>query len=154
MPDHTAVRLVADTRLRGLAGPQPARTYWPAVDRPAPLLVFLPAGGLDGADPLCRAVCSGAGAVVLCVSYRRPAWPDGRRDAVLATGWAAEHASELGAAPDQLLLAGDGTGAELAAAVAAQARERGWPRLVHFTLDELDRLHQLHELFGRKENRE
>ena len=145
MPDHAAVRLVADTRLRGRAGPQPARTYWPVASRPAPLLVFLPAGGIDAADALCRAVCSGAGVVVLCVSYRRPAWPDGRCDAVLATGWAAEHARELGADPDRLLVAGDGTGAGLAAAVAAQARERGWPRLTHLTLDEL------HDLQERRE---
>jgi acetyl esterase len=137
MPDHGAVRLVADTRLRGLAGPQPARTYWPAASRPAPLLVFLPAGGIEGADPLCRAVCSGAGLVVLCVSYRRPSWPDGRCDAVLATEWAADHARELGADPDRLLVAGDGTGAALAAAVAAHARERGWPPVVHLALDEL-----------------
>jgi acetyl esterase len=137
MPETPTVRLVAAPRLRGLAGPQPARTYWPAATTPVPLLVFLPAGGIEAADPLCRAVCSGAGLVVLCVSYRRPAWPAGRSDAVLATEWAADHARELGADPGRLLVAGDGTGAALAAAVAAHARERGWPPLAHLALDEL-----------------
>jgi acetyl esterase len=138
MPDHGSVRLVADTRLRGLAGPLPARTYWPvAGGGAAPLLVFLPGGGIEAADALCRAVCSGAGVVVLCVSYRQPVWPDGRFDAILATEWAADHAGELGADPDRLLVAGDGTGAALAAAVAGHAREQGWPPLVHLVLDEL-----------------
>ncbi|MEV0347705.1 alpha/beta hydrolase fold domain-containing protein [Nonomuraea sp. NPDC050680] len=131
MHDRSLVRLVADTRLRGVAGPLPVRTYWPVGPRTAPLLVFLPADGIEGAEPLCRAVCSGSGVVVLCVSYRKPAWADGRCDAILATEWAADHARELGADPDRLLLAGEGAGAELATAVAAHARERGWPPLVH-----------------------
>jgi acetyl esterase len=141
MPDRSAVRLVADTRLRGSAGPLPARTYWPSrTTAPAvdpPLLVFLPAGGIEDADPLCRAVCAAAEVVVLCVSYRRPLWPDGRSDALLATEWAADHARELGADPDRLLLAGDGSGIELAAAVAAHALERGWPPVIHLAIDDL-----------------
>jgi hypothetical protein len=98
-PDRWPVRLVADTRLRGVAGPLPARTYWPSRgDTPAgsaPLVVFLPAAGIDGTDRLCRAVCSSAGLVVMCVSDRKPAWPHGRCDAILAAGWAADHAGEL-----------------------------------------------------------
>ncbi|WP_219459864.1 alpha/beta hydrolase fold domain-containing protein [Nonomuraea rhizosphaerae] len=137
MPDHAAVRLVADTRLRGAAGPLPVRTYWPAATPAAPMLVFLPADGIEGADALCRAACSGAGVVVLSVSYRKPRRQDGRCDAILATEWAADHARELGADPDRLLLAGEGAGAELAAAVASHARERGWPPLAHLTIGEL-----------------
>lgn len=147
MPDRSAVRLVANTWLRGLTGPQPARTYWPPATRIAPMLVFLPADGIERADPLCRAVCSGAGVVVLCVSYRKPPRPDGRCDAILATDWAADHARELGADPDRLLLTGQGAGAELAAAVASHARERGWPPLVHLALGELlDRIHHSKEI--------
>ena len=142
MPDRSAVRLVADTRLRGLTGPLPARTYWPAQALDPPMLVFLPAGGIEDADPLCRAVCTAAEVVLLSVAYRRPLWPDGRSDALLATEWAADHARELGADPDRLLLAGEGSGAELAAAVTAHARERGWPPVVHLAIDDLlDRTH-------------
>jgi len=145
MLDGSAVRLVADTRLRGLTGPQPARTYWPSATGTAPMVVFLPADGVERADWLCRALCSGAGVVVLCVSYRKPPSPDGLCDAILATGWAADHAGELGADPGRLLLAGEGTGAELAAAVASHARTRGWPPLVHLAIDELlDRIHHSH----------
>jgi acetyl esterase len=142
MPDRSAVRLVADTRLRGSAGPLPARTYWPARAVDPPMLVLLPAGGIEDADPLCRAVCAAAEAVVLSVAYRRPLWPDGRIDALLATEWAADHARELGADPRRLLLVGDGSGIELAAAVTAHARERGWPPVVHLAIDDLlDRTH-------------
>ncbi|MGI5132249.1 alpha/beta hydrolase [Pseudonocardia sp. CA-107938] len=137
MPDRRTVRLVADTRLRGPAGPQPARTYWPSTSTTPPLLVFLPADDIEHADRRSRELCVGAGVVVLSVSYRRPLWPDGRDDAFLATGWAADHARELGADPDRVLLAGDGSGAELAAAVASGAHERGWPPLLHLTVDDL-----------------
>jgi acetyl esterase len=142
MPDLVPVRLVADTRLRGADGPQPARTYWPAAATTGPMLVFLPAAGIEGADQLCRDVCAVAEVVVLSVSYRRPLWPTGRIDAIHATEWAADHARELGAEPGRLLLAGAGPGGELAAAVAAHARERGWPPLVHLAIDDLlDRTH-------------
>jgi hypothetical protein len=46
--------------------------------------------------------------------------PDGRRDAIAATGWTAERTREPGADPGRLLVAGDGTGAALAAAVVFQ----------------------------------
>lgn len=142
MPDRTSVRLAADTRLRGETGPLPARTYWPAAATAPPMLVFLPADGIELADPLCRAVCAAAEVIVLSVAYRRPLRPAGRTDAVLATEWAADHAHELGADPDHLLIAGEGGGAELAAAVAARARERGWPPLSHLAIDDLlDRTH-------------
>jgi acetyl esterase len=142
MPDRVPVRLVADTRLRGVAGPQPARTYWPSRSGSPPLLVFLPAAGIEDADRFCRDVCAAAEVVVLSVSYRRPLWPAGRSDAIYAAEWAADHAGELGADPDRLYLAGAGRGAELAAAVAAHAREQGWPPLVHLAVDDLlDRIH-------------
>ncbi|MEW9551142.1 alpha/beta hydrolase [Nonomuraea sp. NPDC050783] len=142
MPDRCAVRLVAETRLRGPAGPQQARTYWPLTAMTAPMLVFLPAEGIERADPLCRDLCACAGVVVLSASYRRPLWPDGCSDATFATEWAADHARELGADPDRLLVAGDGSGARLAAAVASRARERGWPPVFHLSVDDLrDRTH-------------
>jgi acetyl esterase/lipase len=41
--------------------------------------------------------------------------------------WAAEHAAELGADPGRLLVAGQGSGGAVAAAVESQARAAGWP---------------------------
>jgi acetyl esterase/lipase len=136
-PDR-AVGRVADLQLRGRTGPVPARVLWPEPstrgDRRA-LLVFFPAGdatggGLDQAEPLCRELCARAGVVVLSVSYRpdRPDRPGTAfEDAVTATRWSADHATELGADARRLVVGGEGAGAGLAAAVALHARDEGWP---------------------------
>ncbi len=44
--------------------------------------------------------------------------------------WAADHADELHADPGRLLVGGEGPGAWLAAAVALEARDDGWPSVV------------------------
>ena len=41
--------------------------------------------------------------------------------------WSADHAAELGADPNRLLLAGSGAGAAAAVVLALRARDRGWP---------------------------
>jgi acetyl esterase len=131
---------VADVQLRGPGGPVGARAYWPAPATPVitpALLVLFPgdgrrAGGLDGADAMCRGICAEVGVVVLSVTYRSST-PEPRAaalaDAAAAVHWAADHAAELGADPEQLLVAGVGAGAGLAAAVAQQARDEGWPAI-------------------------
>ena len=130
---------IADVQLRGPGGPLAARAYWPAPHDPlaAPaLLVLLPgdgaaAGRLDWVDALCRGACADIGVVVLSLNYRSA--PDTRatalEDSTAAVHWAADHAAELGADPGQLLLAGTGVGGGLAAAVARQARDDGWPAI-------------------------
>jgi acetyl esterase/lipase len=135
-----AVRRVADVQLRGPRGPVPARAYWPvARDRHVapPLLVLFPGDGsapdgLEGADALCRGLCSDLGVVVLSVSYR-PATPsiDGAdvADATAAVRWAADHAPQIGADPGHLLVAGAGMGGSIATAVARRAGDDGWPAI-------------------------
>ncbi|MGH9231630.1 MAG: alpha/beta hydrolase fold domain-containing protein, partial [Acidimicrobiales bacterium] len=137
-PPGPTVHRVADVQLRGPTGPLAARAYWPPprepVNPPA-LLVLLPgdgsgAGGLDRADALCRGVCAQVGVVVLSVPGRS-AIPGPRpialEDSTAAVRWAADHAPELGADRRRLLVAGTGIGGELAAAVARQAGDDGWP---------------------------
>ena len=50
--------------------------------------------------------------------------------ATTALEWAADHATQLDADPDAVLVGGIGEGADLAARVAAGARVNGWPELV------------------------
>jgi acetyl esterase len=139
-PPHPDVPLVADVQLRGRGGPVAARVHWPTRTgsrrRPA-LLVLLPGGrsgaeGLDEADSVCRALCRHVSVVVLAVSGR-VGWKcfqtSALEDAVTATGWAADHAAELGADRGRLLLAGDALGGRIAAAVALHARDDGWPAI-------------------------
>ncbi len=88
-------------------------------------LVFMPTPIESGdSDPLCRLMCSSASAVVLAVPS-----PMDQDDELAAIGWAAEHAPQLGAHPDRLIVAGQGAGGADAAGLAARARDSGWPLL-------------------------
>jgi acetyl esterase len=133
-----AVHRVAEVQMRARGGPLRARLYWPVPPGPgaAPgLLVFFQAdgftpGGAGSAATLCRGLCAHAGVAVLSAPYR-PApdhsYPAAFRDATTSTAWAADHATELDADPGRLLVAGQGCGGNLAAAVALYARDHGWP---------------------------
>jgi acetyl esterase/lipase len=77
-------------------------------------------------DPLCRLLCSAAVAVVLAVPSL------GATDhgyELAALGWAVEHAAELGAHPELLIVAGEGPGGARAARLAIRARDNGWPQM-------------------------
>jgi hypothetical protein len=121
------VRRVAELHLRGAAGPLAARVLWPppAPRRPG-LLVLYPGGPAApaGTEGLGRALCAGAGLVVVC-PLRIPSLGE----ATAAVEWTADHAVELGADAARLVVAGYGPGAGLAAAVAVRARDQGWPAL-------------------------
>ena len=116
-------------QLRGRGGWVRARVFWP---RPpgldpgpgAALLVWLPGEGrgAGGAWLPAHRLFAEAGLTVLSV----PAGA-GVQDAATALEWAADHAAELDADPARLLVAGEGLGAGLAAAVCLHARDQGWP---------------------------
>jgi acetyl esterase len=145
MTGTPVVHRVAGMRLRGPAGPRDARIYWPGRSYSVPvpaLLVFFHASGfmpgsLDSADALCRALCSRTGVVVLSVSYRPSpphSYPAAFDDATATVEWVADHAADLNADPARLLVAGEGAGGNLAAAVALHARDHGWPAPVRQVL--------------------
>ena len=133
----TPVAAVEDRIVPGPAGDLPVRVYTPEGRGPFPLVVFFHGGGwvlgdLDTHDPLCRALCQGAGCVVVSVAYRRapehrfPAAPD---DALAATRWVGEHAAEVGGDPARIALAGDSAGGNLSAVTAIRIRDEGGPAL-------------------------
>ena len=117
---------IADLQLRGSTSPLPVRVYWPAqaASQPVPVLVFCRVGAGAGpqAEATCRSLSEDLGLLVLSVSCLAGA-PDG----TTVLEWAAEHAAELGADPGRLLVAGEGAGGAVAAAVASEAQVRGWP---------------------------
>jgi acetyl esterase len=134
---------VENRLIAGAEGPIPARIYWPAGSEsaggmPLPLIVFFHGGGfvlcdLDTHDAFCRNLANMADAVVLSVDYRlapETPYPGGLEDAYAATFWAYEHASELGADPQRLAVAGDSSGGNFAAVVSMLARDRGGPPIV------------------------
>jgi hypothetical protein len=119
--------LVADLRLRFGEARLPARVYLPLLSPitagRAPLVIWLSAR--NARDVLCRELSATAAAVVLELG-RREGGSSGRYE-VATLGWAAEHARELGAHPDQLVVGGQLVGAALAARLAVEARDCGWP---------------------------
>ena len=111
------------------------RIYRPEAEAPLPALVFFHGGGwvvgtIESHDPLTRAIAARTPAVVVSVDYRlapEHPFPAAADDAWTATQWVAANASELGADPARLVVAGDSAGGNLAAVVALRAREAGLP---------------------------
>jgi alpha/beta hydrolase fold len=100
----------ASLSLRGAAGRLPALVLWPAVADPGLLLFF----GEDDASAF--ELCSELGVIVLAPQHAS------FDDAVAALEWAADHAAELGASGDRLLVTG-----RHADGLVAHARAQGWP---------------------------
>ncbi|MFC9582456.1 alpha/beta hydrolase [Streptomyces yangpuensis] len=134
------VGAVADRTVPGPPGapPVPVRIYRPDPGRwpgPRPTVVFCHGGGwvlcdLDTHDTLARHLTRAAGAVVVSVDYRRAPehrFPAAVEDAHAALCWAGAHVDGLGGDPGALVVAGDSSGGNLAAASLLLARERGGP---------------------------
>lgn len=119
----TKIRTAA-VQIRGATGPLWANIYWPPGGSAPPLLVYFTS---DSITEL-RTLCLSKSLIVLAApaQYGLPA-------AKAIVGWAADHASELEADPDRLLIAGTGDGAELAIAVFRIAEQEGWPELTLLT---------------------
>jgi acetyl esterase/lipase len=102
------------------------RVYWPdgSDANCGSALVFVPALADAGDfDPLCRILCSPAATIVVTVASPEDDYE------LAALGWAVEHAADLGAQPEQLIVAGEGIGGGHAARLAIRARDAGWPQL-------------------------
>lgn len=111
------------------------RVYAPA-SRPVAAVLFIHGGGWMMGSPgshdgLCRAITNRAGAVVASVDYRlapEHPFPAGLEDCLLAACWLREGSGELGAPEGGIVVAGDSSGANLAAALCLRLRELGLPR--------------------------
>ena len=118
----------ADLSLRERNGIVRVRVNWPTPDcpKPAPVLVFLSGDDTraEAVDARCRELSAEHCLIVLSVRTV------GIDTATTALEWAADHATQLEADPDAVLVGGIGEGADLAARVAAGARENGWPELI------------------------
>jgi acetyl esterase len=114
------------------------RLYRPALRTLSlPLVVFFHGGGwtlgdLDTHDVLCRRLVRAADVVVLAVAYRLAPefpYPAALNDGWSVVTWAHKNAATLGASESMLVVAGDSSGANISAAVALLARDRGGPDL-------------------------
>ena len=133
----TPVAAVEDRFIPGPAADLPVRVFTPAGRGPFPVVVFFHGGGwvlgdLDTHDPMCRALCAGAGCLVVSVDYRlapEHPFPAATDDALAATRWVGKHAAEIGGDPASIAVAGDSAGGNLSAVTALRIRDEGGPRL-------------------------
>lgn len=124
-----------DRTVPGPGGPVPVRVYRPAGHGPLPVVVFFHGGGwviggIGSHDAPCHRLAAGVPAVVVSVDYRlapEDPFPAAVDDCDAVTAWVVEHASEVGADPGRLAVAGDSAGGNLAAVVARRVRDRGGP---------------------------
>ncbi|HEX2151240.1 MAG TPA: alpha/beta hydrolase, partial [Stellaceae bacterium] len=135
MAPPAEIAAVRERTIDGPGGKLRLRIYTPRGTGPFPLLVFFHGSGfvlcsLDTHDGMCRNLCAGAGCVVASVDYRlapEHKFPAGIDDCLDATRWAAAHASELGADPSRIAVAGDSAGGTMAAVTALRVRDEGGP---------------------------
>ena len=128
---------VENTTIDGPGGQIPLRIYTPSteVDGPYPVAMMFHGGGwvigdLDTADGQSRALCAGAGCIVVSVDYRlapEHRFPAAADDCFAATCWASENCAALGGDPARIAVVGDSAGGNLAAVVALMARDAGGP---------------------------
>ena len=108
----------------------PVRLYRPEGDAPLPLVAYLHGGGwalgsIESFDTLARALANASGAMIASIGYRlapEHPFPAGLEDGMCAVRWLAANASEIGADPERMAIAGDSAGGNLATVVARRLR--------------------------------
>jgi len=107
-----------------------------------PIVVYMHGGGWvlgspDTHDRLAREITAASGAAVVMVRYSRSPearYPVALEEAYAVTAWLAENGEALGLDSTRLAVAGDSSGATLAAGVAILAKRRNGPLIRHQTL--------------------
>ncbi len=127
---QTDVAAVEPVEISGSDGPVQMRVYRPNAPTKT-TLIYIHGGGwtigdLDTVDHTVRYLCDALPAVVVSCTYRlapeHPA-PAAFDDSLAAAQWVLQHVADLGGDPDQIIIAGDSAGGNLAAAVAIALRD-------------------------------
>jgi acetyl esterase len=137
--DPEPVGKVEDRIIKDSTGDIPIRIYTPNGRGPFPILVYFHGGGwvvgsVETVDASCRAFTNLANCVTVSVEYRlapEHKFPEPLDDCYTATRWTALNAASFHGDPARIAVGGESAGANLAAAVALMAQERGAPSLTH-----------------------
>jgi acetyl esterase len=125
--------IVEDKTISTSAGDIPIRIYTPKSNIATPAIAFFHGGGwvlgdLDAADSICWEISSQACCVVVSVDYRlapEHKFPAALEDGYAAIKWIVANADQLNINPNNIGVAGDSSGGNIAAAVALMARDKG-----------------------------
>ena len=137
--EPTPVARVEDRKIPGPGGDIPVRIYTPNGNPPFGSLIYFHGGGwvlgdIELTDEPCRMLTKGAGCVTVSVDYRlapEHKFPAAPEECYAATKWVADNAAAIGVDNNRLAVGGTSAGANLAAAVALMARDRGAPRIAY-----------------------
>lgn len=129
----TFVPLISDQRLRLASHELPIRIYHPAPQKKRPLTIYFHGGGhlsgsIDTHDALCRRIAVASNSVVIAVGYRlapEDPYPAGLLDCISVFEQRAALLNDFQVHCDQVFLAGDSAGGNLAISVAHAMKERG-----------------------------
>lgn len=135
LPLHAVQDLTAATK----SGEVPVRIYTPAEQGSYGVLVYFHGGAfflgsLDTHDHVARALAKETGYKVISVGYRlapEAAFPAGLEDCYAVVRWAAEQGHTLDWDGKNLAIAGDSSGGNFVAAVAAKAHDDGFDGVTH-----------------------
>jgi acetyl esterase len=136
--ERLPLHAVEDTTASGV----PVRIYTPVAADEHGLLVYFHGGAfflgsLETHDHVARSLAKETGLTVVSVGYRRAPearFPAGLQDCYAVVRWAAEHGDDLRWDGTTLAIAGDSSGGNLVAAVAAMAHDDGFDRITHQVL--------------------
>ncbi|MFE5212178.1 alpha/beta hydrolase [Streptomyces sp. NPDC056600] len=139
LAERLPLHAVEDTTAHTGAGDVPVRIYTPTEAAAHGLLVYFHGGAfflgsLETHDHVARSLAKETGLKVLSVSYRlapEAAFPAGLDDCYAVVRWAAEQGDALGWDGTTLAVAGDSSGGNFAAGVAALAHDDGFDRITH-----------------------
>lgn len=123
-------------------GDIPVRLYRPHHTEAIPAILFFHGGGffggtLDTVENPCKLLSERANAVVISVDYRlapEHPFPAGLNDCYRALEWVYANAAELNVLRDQIAVAGDSAGGNLATACCLMEQERGEGRICYQAL--------------------
>jgi len=142
LEDRLPLHSVVDATAATPAGEVPVRIYTPVEADAYGLLVYFHGGAfflgsLDTHDHVARALARETGHRVISVGYRlapEAVFPAGLDDCYGVVRWAAEQAGSLSWNGKNLAIAGDSSGGNFVAAVAAKAHDDGFDRITHQVL--------------------
>lgn len=137
--DRLPLHRVVDDTVRTPEGNVPVRVYTPTASTESGVIVYFHGGAfflgsLDTHDHVARELAAATGFTVVSVGYRRApeaAFPAGLDDCYAVVRWVAEHGDELGWNDEHLAIAGDSSGGNFVAAVAALAHDDGFESITH-----------------------